>query len=78
LLIIVMFDIGHFTMAPRAFGTSQGDPPATLHRVMQTMIAEGLKAHYEPPQKLSHSLLVLLMQIKEQDRRHEATRQHCA
>jgi len=43
--------------------------PVTLHRVMQTMIGEGLKKHYEPPQKLSHELFVLLLQLKEQERR---------
>jgi hypothetical protein len=46
--------------------------PATLHHVMRTMIAEGLKARYQPPQKLSHELLVLLMQINENDRRLKA------
>lgn len=35
---------------------------------MRTVIAEGLKAHYQPPPKLSHELLVLLMQINENDR----------
>ncbi len=37
--------------------------PATLYRVMQAMIGEGLKAHYEVPQKMSHELFVLLMQM---------------
>ena len=39
---------------------------------MRTMIAEGLKARYQPPQKLSHELLVLLMQINELDRKRKA------
>ncbi len=38
------------------------DAPVTLHRIMQTMIAEGLKARYEAPKKLSHELFVLMMQ----------------
>jgi len=46
--------------------------PATLYRVMQTMIGEGLRTRYEPPQRLSHELFVLLMQINEQDRRNRA------
>lgn len=46
-----------------------------MHRVMQTMIAGGLKARYDPPKKLSHELLVLMMQINEQDRRHKAAQQ---
>ncbi|HTV38556.1 MAG TPA: hypothetical protein VMF12_19160 [Xanthobacteraceae bacterium] len=41
--------------------------PVTLHRVMQRMIGEGLKARYEPPKKLSHELFVLLMQLKENE-----------
>ena len=47
---------------------AQSDPPVTLHRVMQDMIADGLKARYEPPTKLSHELFVLMMQINENDR----------
>ena len=43
--------------------------PVTLHRVMQTMIGEKLKAHYQPPKKLSHELFVLLMQMKEEERK---------
>jgi hypothetical protein len=49
---------------------SPADQPATLHRVMQTMIGEGLRTRYAPPAKLSHELFVLLMQINEQDRRN--------
>lgn len=45
------------------------DGPVTLHRVMQTMIAEGLKARYQPARKLSHELFVLLLQLKEEERR---------
>jgi hypothetical protein len=43
--------------------------PVTLYRVMQTMIGEGLREYYEPPQKLSHELFVLMMQLKENDSR---------
>jgi hypothetical protein len=43
------------------------DGPATLHRVMQSMIGEGLRRHYRPPQKLSHELFVLLLQLKEEE-----------
>ena len=47
----------------------EGDDPVTLHRIMQNMVGEGLKERYEPPQKLSHELFVLMLQIKEQERR---------
>jgi hypothetical protein len=48
------------------------DGPVTLHQVMQQMIARGLKAHYDPPRKLTHELFVLLMQVNENDRQREA------
>ena len=48
------------------------DEPITLHRIMQEMIGEGLRERYKPPQKLSHELFVLLMQLKEQERREAA------
>jgi hypothetical protein len=51
---------------------NHSDAPVTLHRIMQAMIGEGLKEHYKPPQKLSHELFVLLMQLKEQERREAA------
>jgi hypothetical protein len=57
-------------MSRRPVSDRQAEP-ATLHHVMRAMIAEGLKARYQPPQKLSHELLVLLMQINENDRRHK-------
>jgi hypothetical protein len=44
------------------------DAPVTLHRVMQQAIAQGLKARYELPVKLSHELFVLLMQLNEIER----------
>jgi hypothetical protein len=43
------------------------DEPVTLHRVMQTMIGDGLRKRYEAPQKLSHELFVLMMQLKENE-----------
>ena len=45
--------------------------PVTLFRVMQTMIGEGLKERYKPPPNLSHELFVLLLQMKEQERRQK-------
>jgi hypothetical protein len=52
---------------------SKTDAPVTLFRVMQAMIGEGLKERYKPPQKLSHELFVLLLQMKEQER-HQKSR----
>jgi len=46
--------------------------PVTLHRTMQTMIGEGLRQHYQPPQKLSHELFVVLLQLNEEERRRKA------
>ena len=43
--------------------------PVTLHRVMQSMIGEGLRSHYQAPQQLSHELFVLLLQLKEEERK---------
>jgi hypothetical protein len=48
--------------------------PVTLHRIMQSMIGEGLKERYQPPQKLSHELFVVLLQLKEKERLAEARR----
>ena len=48
--------------------------PVTLHRTMQTMISEGLRERYQPPQKLSHELFVLLMQLQENETRGKARR----
>ncbi|MGA8322697.1 MAG: hypothetical protein WB774_18260 [Xanthobacteraceae bacterium] len=50
----------------------RADEPITPHRIMQQMIGEGLRERYKPPQKLSHELLVLLMQLNEQERREAA------
>ena len=57
-------------MAVRA-AKLEGDDPVTLHRIMQNMVGDGLKERYEPPQKLSHELFVLMLQIKEQERREK-------
>lgn len=46
--------------------------PATLLRVMQTVIAEGLQERYVPPQKMSHRLFVLMIQMKDRTRRERA------
>lgn len=46
--------------------------PVTLHRTMRMMIGEGLRARYQPPQKLSHELFVVLLQLKEAERRNRA------
>jgi hypothetical protein len=51
-----------------------GDEPVTLHRIMQMMIGKELRERYQPPQKLSHALFVLLMQLKEQERREQRER----
>jgi len=60
-------------MAVRA-AKLEGDDPVTLHRIMQNMVGEGLKERYEPPQRLSHELFVLMLQIKEQERREKLTK----
>jgi hypothetical protein len=48
--------------------------PVTLHRTMQMMIGDGLREHYQPPQKLSHELFVVLMQLQEEERREKAAK----
>jgi hypothetical protein len=49
----------------------EGDDPVTLHRIIQNMVGDGLRERYEPPQKLSPELFVLMLQIKEQERREK-------
>jgi len=56
---------------PAALVARADNDPVTLHRTMQTMIGEGLREHYQPPQKLSHELFVVLMQLNEEERRHK-------
>jgi hypothetical protein len=58
-------------MATRVADQYKSDP-VTLHRVMRSMIGDGLRARYEPPQKVSHELFVLLMQLKENERSGKA------
>jgi hypothetical protein len=48
--------------------------PATLHGVMQAMIGDGLRRHYQAPKKLSHELFVLLMQLREEEERKQPRR----
>jgi hypothetical protein len=52
---------------------SDRDEPATLHHTIQLMLGEMLRAYYRPPKKLSHELFVLMMQMKEQERRQAMT-----
>jgi hypothetical protein len=59
--------------AVRAAARDDNDP-VTLHRIMQSMVGEGLKERYAPPQKLSHELFVLMMQLRENERRGRARR----
>jgi hypothetical protein len=51
--------------------------PATLFRVMQAALADGLKEHYDPPRKMSHQLFVLMMQMNDRagEERAQAGRQ---
>jgi hypothetical protein len=53
----------------RSLDHRQADEPVTLHRIIQTMIGQELRERYEAPQKLSHELFVLLMQLNEQERK---------
>jgi hypothetical protein len=48
------------------------DEPVTLHRTIQMMLGERLRAYYRPQKRLSHELFVLLMQMQEQERRRAA------
>jgi hypothetical protein len=56
-------------MTQRIAGDGDHDGPATLHRTIQLMLGERLRAYYRPPKKLSHELFVLMMQMKEQEQR---------
>jgi len=55
----------------RSFNDGQTDEPVTLHRIIQTMIGQELRERYEAPQKLSHELFVLLMQLNERERKRK-------
>ena len=54
-------------MSNRRAVLDRSSEPASLYRVMQAMIGEGLREHYEVPQKMSHELFVLLMQMNERN-----------
>jgi hypothetical protein len=71
-LIILGSLISVFAMTPSRLAENQTDEPVTLHRTIQTMIGTGLRHRYKPPKKLSHELFVLLLQLKEQERREAA------
>ena len=57
-------------MTQHIAGDGDREEPATLHRTIQLMLGERLRAYYRPPKKLSHELFVLMMQMKERERRH--------
>jgi hypothetical protein len=59
--------------AAEALAGRENDP-VTLHRTMQMMIGQGLREHYQPPQRLSHELFVVLMQLQEEERREKAAK----
>ena len=59
--------------ATEALAGDKNDP-VTLHRTMQMMIRDCLRDHYQAPQKLSHELFVVLMQLNEEERRQGAER----
>lgn len=63
---------GRPAMTQRYASGQDTDEPVTLHRTIQMMLGEKLRAHYRPPKRLSHELFVLMMQIKEQERRAAA------
>jgi hypothetical protein len=46
--------------------------PITLHSVLKDAIGFGLRSRYQPEKEIPHDLLVLLMQMKENDRRAKA------
>ena len=54
-------------MSNRRAVIDRSSEPASLYRVMQAMIGEGLRERYEVPQKMSHELFVLLMQMNERN-----------
>ena len=48
------------------------DGPVTLHAVLKDAIGHGLRSRYQPEKEIPHDLLVLLMQMKENERRANA------
>ena len=55
-----------------AFTSRTDDGPVTLHAVMKDAIGFGLRSRYQPDKEIPHDLLVLLMQMKEDERRAKA------
>jgi hypothetical protein len=53
-------------LRPRRASHRAPDWKAPPYRDIQMKIGQGLKAHYEPPKKLPHRLLALLMQMNKQ------------
>jgi hypothetical protein len=49
--------------------TEVDDGPATLHAVLKDAIGYGLRSRYQADKEIPHDLLVLLMQMKENERR---------
>jgi hypothetical protein len=47
----------------------RADGPVTLHAVLKDAIGHGLRSRYQPDNEIPHDLLVLLMQMKENERR---------
>jgi hypothetical protein len=45
------------------------DAPVTLYAVLKDAIGYGLRSRYQPENEIPHDLLVLLMQMKENERR---------
>ena len=48
------------------------DGPATLHAVLKDAIGHGLRSRYQADKEIPHDLLVMLMQMKENERRAKA------
>jgi hypothetical protein len=45
------------------------DGPVTLYAVLKDAIGHGLRSRYQAENEIPHDLLVLLMQMKENERR---------
>ncbi len=55
-----------------------GTGPASLHKVMRETIGFGLQQRYQPEKEIPHELLVLIMQMKENDKREKQVREQKA
>jgi hypothetical protein len=65
---------GHLLGGSMTISTTNADQigqPATLHGVMQAMVGDGLRRHYQAPAKLSHELFVLLLQLREEEQKQQ-------